>query len=128
MLRQIRRGFVVFVMLQFLTVSGLLPAARAAMVPTSSLLSSQQTDQTRARLQAMVARDDVRAKLVQMGVDPNLVDKRVAELTPAELHQLQGKMNKLPAGGDGVLAVLGVVFLVLIILELVGVTHVFSRF
>ena len=34
--------------------------------------------------------------------------------------------KNLPAGGD-VIAVIGVVFLVLLILELVGVTNVFNR-
>ena len=36
-------------------------------------------------------------------------------------------MNTLPAGGDGFLAVLGIVFLVLLILELTGVIDIFKK-
>jgi uncharacterized membrane protein (Fun14 family) len=37
-------------------------------------------------------------------------------------------MDKLPAGGDfGFLAVIGVVFLVLLLLDYLGVTHVFTH-
>jgi hypothetical protein len=35
-------------------------------------------------------------------------------------------MNELPAGADGALTVLGIVLLVLLVLELVGVTDVFK--
>ena len=40
---------------------------------------------------------------------------------------MQGQIERLPAGGDGLLAVLGIVFVVLLVLELLGVTNVFSR-
>ena len=36
-------------------------------------------------------------------------------------------MQTLPAGGDGLLAVIGIVFIVLLILELTGVTDIFKR-
>ena len=43
-----------------------------------------------------------------------------------ELQQLADRLQDLPAGGDSALAVIGVVFLVLLILELVGVTNIFT--
>jgi hypothetical protein len=36
-------------------------------------------------------------------------------------------MTTDPAGGDGVLVVVGMVFVVLIVLELVGITNIFRR-
>jgi hypothetical protein len=39
---------------------------------------------------------------------------------------LRAQIDSLPAGGDAI-AVIGVVFLVLLILELVGVTNIFTK-
>jgi len=62
-----------------------------------------------------------------MGVDPSQVDARIASLTDGELRTLAGQMNDLPAG-SGALAVIGIVFLVLLILEAVGVIDIFKKF
>jgi len=51
---------------------------------------------------------------------------RVAALSDAELAQLEGRLQQLPAGG-GALGVIGAVFLVLIILEITGVIDVFKK-
>jgi len=69
----------------------------------------------------------VRAQLLALGVDPSQVEARVAALTDGELRALAGKVSEAPAGGDA-LAVIGVVFLVLLILEAVGVIDVFKKF
>lgn len=121
-----RKCIIFFTILQFFIVSGLVPAARAAMIPTQKLIESSSTDHTRSQLQSMIARDDVRAELVRLGVDPVAAENRLATLTAEELQQLQGHMQDMPAGGS-VLAVIGIVFLVLLILEMVGVTNVFSK-
>jgi len=51
----------------------------------------------------------------------------VAALTDSELRTLAGQMAEMPAGADA-LAVIGIVFLVLLILEAVGVIDVFKKF
>jgi hypothetical protein len=121
-----RKCIILFTVLQFFLVSGLLPASRAALIPTQALIESSSADSTRSQLRVMIARDDVRAELVRLGVDPAAAENRLATLTAEELQQLQGHMQDLPAGGS-VLAVIGIVFLVLLILELVGVTNVFTK-
>lgn len=121
-----RKCIIFFTVLQFFLVSGLLPASRAALIPTQTLIESASTDTTRSQLKAMIARDDVRAELVRLGVDPTAAENRLATLTAEELQQLQGHMQDLPAGGDA-LAIIGIVFLVLLILEIVGVTNVFTK-
>jgi len=62
-----------------------------------------------------------------MGVDATHVDSRVAAMTDAELRSLAGEIENLPAGADA-LAVIGIVFLVLLILEAVGVLDIFKSF
>jgi hypothetical protein len=46
-------------------------------------------------------------------------------LTDEEIAALHGRIEQQVAGGDAI-AVIGVVFLVLLILELVGVTDIFK--
>jgi hypothetical protein len=59
------------------------------------------------------------------GVDPLAVQSRVGNMTDAELLALEGRLDTNVAGGDAI-AVIGVVFLVLIILELMGITDIFK--
>lgn len=125
MTRIITKVFIIQLLVAFFTVNALAPAARAAVIDTQTILS-QQGKSTQAELHGLFAREDVRAQLISFGVDPDAAGLRIAALTDSELTQLQHHLNDLPAGSNA-LAVLGVVFLVLIILELVGVTNVFSK-
>lgn len=79
--------------------------------------------QVHQRLQAQ----ELREAMVSMGVDPVEVDQRVAALSQDELAQLNASLDQLPAG-SGVIEVVGLVFIVLMILELVGVTNIFTAF
>lgn len=126
MKKHFRKCTTVFVLFQFLLISGLLPVTRAEMISTQTLIESSTSDQTRNQLQSLIAREDVRKELIILGVDPADAEKRLALLSNDELQQLQGKMDELPAGGS-VLAIVGAVFVVLLILEIVGVTNVFSK-
>lgn len=129
-MRHRKSKYVAFVLiLQLFIVSGLQPAANAARIPTEALISSTAHDATRTQLQTIFTREDVRAQLMAMGVNPDAATNRLNDLTPAELQQLQAQMNHLPAGADGgFFAVLGIIFVVLLVLELVGVTNIFSKF
>ncbi|MEW8027263.1 MAG: PA2779 family protein [Candidatus Thiodiazotropha sp.] len=77
------------------------------------------------RIRSAMTRDDVRSTLVGMGVNPAEAELRLDALTDAELVMLNQQMDELPAGGS-VLGVLGAVLVVLIVLELLGVTNVFT--
>ena len=60
-------------------------------------------------------------------MNPTTVDARVAALTDSELRTLADRMDAMPAGGD-FLAIVGLVFVVLMILEFVGVIDIFKKF
>jgi hypothetical protein len=96
-------------------------------VGTRAVMMQAERAETVARVQAAFDRDDMRAQLVGQGVDPAAAMERVAALTDEELRYLDGRLAELPAGAD-VVAVVGVVFIVLLILELVGVTDIFKSF
>jgi len=97
----------------------------AAVISTRQAMTAEQRAGMEADVLAALARDDVRQAMERLGVDPADAEARVAALSEAELQQLHARLDELPAGG--VLAVIGVVFIVLLILELVGVTNIFTR-
>jgi len=109
-----------------LTVAGVPQRASAAQVDTQTLIQDGGGAARVTRLQAQLSRRDVQRAMISLGVNPVAASERVAGLTDDEIVRLERELDKLPAGGDGgILEILGVVFLVLIILDLVGVTHVF---
>ncbi len=124
-----RKSFLKRVLVLMLIVNtGMLGMPRLALsapIGTQTLIQLEERQARIDRVQATLARDDVRAALVELGVNPLDAYERVAALTDQELRLLESEMEDLPAGG--VLAVLGVVLVVLIVLELVGVTNVFTK-
>ena len=101
--------------------------AQAGLVGTLQAVESHTRAQNLATVNAALARDEVRAKFLELGVNPAAVDARVAALTDSELRTLADRMNAMPAGGD-FLAIVGLVFVVLMILEFVGVIDIFKKF
>ena len=102
-------------------------AAQAALVGTLQAVEASGTRaQDLAIVNSALAREQVRGQMAAMGVDPSAVDARVVRLTDSELRSLADRMEQMPAGGDA-LAVIGIVFVILIILELVGVIDIFKK-
>jgi hypothetical protein len=104
---------------------GMIGAATAAIVDTSAIVTTDRAADLGA-VRAQLERADVRAQMEQMGVDASAVEQRVARLNDQELHQLAVDMRNAPAGGDA-LALIGAVFVVLLILELTGVIDIFKK-
>jgi hypothetical protein len=104
---------------------GLASTAQAGIVGTSAIVSTAR-DSDLASIRTQLERADVRAQMEKMGVDGANVDLRLSTLSDGELHDLARQMQNAPAGGD-VLVLIGAVFVVLIILEVVGVIDIFKR-
>lgn len=106
-----------------------LPSALAAMIPTDAAASSETNADQREKIRSFLQRSEVIDLLSARGIDPAEAAERVASLTDREVNRLSRTIDQLPAGGDffGTIAVIGVIFfLVLILLELTGVTDVFT--
>lgn len=101
-------------------------SAQAGVITTQQYLSAVDREAARARIDAVLAREEVRKRLELYGVDPVAADERIAALTDQELELLATELENLPAGGS-LLGVVGVVFIVLLILELVGVIDIFNK-
>jgi hypothetical protein len=103
-------------------------AARAGMVSTEELLDRAAAGGERAKVLGFLAREDVRAHLRFLGVDPGEAMARAGSLSDREVRDLAGRIDDLPAGQDAFAAVLGVallIFLILLLTDLLGLTHVF---
>jgi hypothetical protein len=106
---------------------GFAQVAPAGMIGTAHLVNEESRAASLSRIEVLLARQDVSRQLEAFGVDPALVAERLNGLSHAELMQLEGQIESQVAGGD-VVAIVGVVFIVLLILELVGVTDIFKSF
>src|SRR5215510_6236878 len=98
--------------------------AQAALVTTESVNVSG----SRERVAAFLDRADVRLQMESLGVSAKDVKARVDALSDAEVANLAGKIDSMPAGGDPLGAVIGaalIIFLVLLITDLLGLTKVF---
>jgi len=110
----------------FLLGTGLPLPAHATLIGSEQLL--QGASAARDKIGAFLARAEVRRALVERGVDPTQVRARVAALSDAQARDLAARIDQLPAGGDGVGDVLGVlllVFVILLITDILGLTKVF---
>ncbi len=122
-----KNRFVVYVLCLAMLNLGSPLVAQAELVTTLQAVEASTRAQDMAAVNAALAREEVRAQFEALGVEPAQIEARVAALTDAELRTLAGQMADMPAGADA-LAVIGIVFLVLLILEAVGVIDVFKKF
>jgi hypothetical protein len=74
----------------------------------------------RDQVKAMLARPEVASEMQKMGIPPEKAAARVDAMTDAEVSQLAGRLNALPAGGalstEEWLLVIVAILLVIIIL------------
>lgn len=126
MLKSMLRRVLVFTLIAHLGWAGFIPAAQAGLVATESALALEQRQVRLERLNAALLREDIRGEMLRLGVAPSQVQERLSGLTDQELQQIEGELDALPAGGN-VVAVIGVLFIVLLILELVGVIDIFKK-
>jgi hypothetical protein len=122
---QFRRSCVALISLSLLTF-GLQAPAVAGIVGTADAIAAAREQDNLAVVRGALARADVQERLVALGVDPAEVDGRLAALSATELATLAGNIDQAPAGGS-VLAVVGVVFVVLLVLEYTGTIDIFKK-
>jgi hypothetical protein len=106
---------------------GFAQAAPAGVIGTSYMLDEESRAASLSRIEVLLARDDVGKQLEAFGVERAMVVERLNGLSHAELLELEGQLDSQVAGGD-IVALIGAVFVVLLILELVGVTDIFKSF
>jgi hypothetical protein len=118
-----------FLAVYVLMVSGPQQAALAALVGTETVLDSAHVQNAREAIRSLMAREDIQAALIERGIDPQEARARAEALSDAEAVRLADSIERLPAGGVSafgiVIGTLLLVFLILLITDILGYTHVF---
>ncbi len=110
----------------FLITSLWLPALQAGMIDIQTAVDHELALTQIDRAQQALSEQKVQEQLEMLGIDPASAQERLAALTPEEIALLDQQLQEMPAGA-GALEVIGIVFLVLLILELVGVINIFQK-
>lgn len=99
---------------------------QADIIGTEDMLAQQSRAEMVATVEGFIADEQVAAQLEAWGVPADMVAARIAAMSDTELQQLANRMQEAPAGGN-VLPVLGAVFAILLVLELLGITNIIGR-
>jgi len=98
--------------------------AQAAMISNSQLIDQAQQSNEKTTLLQTIRRADVQSQLLSMGVNTADIEKRVDQMTQAEVAQLNQQIDQLPAG-SGVLGIVVLIFIVFVITDVIGATDIF---
>ncbi len=129
MQRRFMKFISVFLIFSFLLLDFTVQKAKAEMIDTRAIVTMAKQENDRSRVMSFLDRQDVQQAIMQQGVAPEEAKKRVAALTDEEVQQIARAMDKLPAGGDALGTLVGaalLVFVILLITDITGLTHVFS--
>jgi len=118
-----KRVMAIIVSLSFLATYSL--PAYSGIVTTEQLIQEQLETLDKPTLVSMLDRDEVRQQLVDRGVDPDYAKQRIAALSDEQINEIKSNIDELPAGSS-VVGILIAVLLVLVILDIVGVTNIFT--
>jgi hypothetical protein len=106
---------------------GVPQVANAVIISTQQVLEQDERNERIERIDRVFAQDELRKQFVALGVDPDEARLRVASLTDSQLDQIEAGIGAMPAGGESVIWIIGAVFIVLLVLEILGVTNIFTR-
>ncbi|HZF70879.1 PA2779 family protein [Sulfuricurvum sp.] len=100
----------------------------AQMASTEAVLVQPAALSSHEKVSQFVAREDVAKTFEKMGVDPKMVEQRIALMSDEEVSKISSQIDTLPAGGDfgGIVGAVVFVFVVLLITDILGFTKVFG--
>ena len=127
-IRRLLKPVGIFLAVFIFILSGPYQSAMAAMIGTEVAIDAGQAQNAREYLNGFLAREDVRNALISQGIDPQEAKNRIASLTDEEAQRVADQLEQLPAGGDFLVTLLVIVFLVFVILlltDIAGYTDIF---
>jgi hypothetical protein len=123
-MKTLKKYFIYFVTIAF-TFAGLTQTAQAGMIGTEQIQAAATAQQNHAKVEAALNRPEVLAQLEQMGVSKADAQARVAAMSDEEAAAMAGKIDNLPAGGSDLLGALVLIFFVLLVTDILGLTKVY---
>ncbi len=124
-MKKFKRLLSVLLIVSFSGVS-MVQNVQAAMVSTEQVAQAaavQQAGDGHARLNDMLARTEVQAELQRYGLTEDQARERIAALTDEEAAALVKQVDDAPAGG--IIGAILLVFFVLLLTDILGLTKVF---
>ena len=118
------KRFTATVLIASTTLLGMPMMAQAVIVSSSEAMASATQSDARAKVAAVLAREDVRSGLAERGLSAEQAQERVRAMSDEEVASLAGRIDQAPAGGD-ILGILFTVFIVLLITDILGLTKVY---
>ena len=85
---------------------------QASMIGTDQMNSAATVQVDRNVVLNYLSRSQTVNELQALGLDPQTAKDRVAAMTDDEVRSLAGKINTLPAGGDSLVLLILVVFVI----------------
>jgi len=97
----------------------------AAMITTDQAIQTEHQQYTKSELIQALESTELQQQLQDMGVDPKVLEERIASLTPTEISKLNDQLQQQPAG-EGILGLAALLFIVFIITDALCATDLFS--
>ena len=114
-LRNNARFVGIFMTVLMLMVSIPCQSVIAALIDTETVLDSIRGREARDQLKQLLAREDVQAALIAHGIDPMEAQIRIDALSDDEVIRIADEIDQLPAGGNTLLLIGGIILAVTII-------------
>ncbi len=96
----------------------------AGMISTDAVIDQNRQSYDKQELLTLLQSQELKEQLQQQGVTPEMVEQRIASMTPAEIEALNLQLEDAPAGG--IIGALVTIFVVLVITDLLCATDVFA--
>ncbi|HAY38803.1 MAG TPA: hypothetical protein DCY53_05320 [Desulfobacteraceae bacterium] len=126
---QKRKAIAILVIVSFSTLCIISAPAQAKMINTDEIFKQSQYDLSSKSINTFLDRSEIQKYLVAWGVSPEEAKARIDSLTDEEIENIASRIDRLPAGGDGLGTIVGaalLIFIILLITDILGFTDVFS--
>jgi hypothetical protein len=128
MQQTIFKSICIFTIFSFLLLNISVQTSMAQMITTEMSIEINKQAQGRTTVNTFLQREDVQQTMVEQGIDPIEAQKRVDNLSDAEVLRLAQTIEQLPAGAGAIGTIVGaavLIFIVLLVTDLLGLTHIF---
>jgi hypothetical protein len=105
--------------------AGFLHTAQATMISTEQIARGAPVQSDRARMLAQLDRPEVVSQFEKYGLTKAEAKARISALTDEEVSKLAQHVDGAPAGGDGIVGAILLVFFVLLLTDILGLTKIF---
>lgn len=120
-----KKGIAIALSAQLVLATQAVTMAQAEMLGTDQAISKYTALANRNALMDEIQREDIRAEIVALGIDPAEAEARLAALSDAEIASMMVQMENDSAGAD-IVGTLFTIFVILLITDLLCLTRFFN--